>query len=581
MLYLLFGLKKNNKLFFIAFTFILFLGCTSKTDKTTNHIDIDELFTGYNDKTPGYALGIIKNGELIYTKGFGLANLDYNIRLTDSSAFYIGSMAKQFTAAALLVLEAEEKLDFKRNVNDYLPDFPTYKYPITIEHLVHHTSGIRETNSLQLFQGIDRKFEATFTTDDLYELVKNQKDLNFQPGTEYRYSSGGYAVLAKVIEKVSGMSFRDFLQEKIFNRLDMDNTFVSDNHNDVVPNRVISYWPVDKDKWERRNLVFDAYGDGGIITTVKDLTKWDKAFYADLLGVKDFEQKMYQKGVLNNNREIEYARALQIRKYRGQTMITHNGGMLGFRVDMVRFPEQNTTIILLGNSAFMDPTGDALKVADIVLKDALDTEQVVPVSSNTIKPVDLPADALREKEGFYWTDQMNYFRRITFNNDSLFLDSGNLEYKNYLVPMNANEFSLEGFSPETRLIFNVNSKNGNNNLTIKSEGLERSFRLFDPENPKEIEELSIYEGTYRSEELKSLYTIFEKEDILFLQINENHPIQIFPTIQNGVVWNGKEMLWIGFGEIKLQFDNQRNVTGLIIGDQRVSGVSFKKIDNAE
>ncbi len=249
-------------------------------------------------------------------------------------------MAKQFTTAALLILEAEGKLDFKRPVQAYLPAFPEYAWPITLQHLVHHTSGIRETNSMQLFQGIDPQFEEVFDTDDLVELVLQQKELNFAPGSEYRYSSGGYAVLAKIVEKVSGKPFPEFVEERIFRKLGMYDTRVSDDHNEIIPNRAVSYWPQGEGQWERRSQVFDAYGDGGIITTVRDLLEWDKAFYEDRLGVENFAEKMYQKGRLNSGEEIEYARALQIREFRGQRYITHNGGMLGFRVDMIRFPDK-------------------------------------------------------------------------------------------------------------------------------------------------------------------------------------------------------------------------------------------------
>ena len=558
--------------------FLIILSCTNSKMPNEDYKKIDTLFKYVNSNGPGYALGIVKNGELIYSKGYGIANLDYNIPLSDSSAFYIGSMAKQFTAAALLILESEEKLDFKKNVNDYLSDFPTYKYPITVEHLIHHISGIRETNSLQLFKGIDRKFEEVFTTEDLYELIVSQEGLNFQPGSEYRYSSGGYAVLAKIVEEISGMSFRSFLQKRIFTPLQMKNTFVSDNHNEITSNRVISYWPSSKNNWERRSLIFDAYGDGGIITTIKDLAKWDTAFYNDLLGVENFSEKMYQQGILNNNEEIEYARALQVRTYKGQKMITHNGGMLGFRVDMVRFPEQKTSIILLGNSAFLDPTGDALRVADILFKDVLTEEKISFNNADNTMPVSLSTDILKEKEGYYWTDEMNYFRRITFQNDSLFIDSGNSDYKTYLVPLGENEFYFQD-DLSTRLFFTITDSE-NYDLTIKYHKLERNFRLFNPEPPVRADELTSYQGIYKSEELKSTYKIFEKDGVLSLQINNNDPVQIFPTIRNGVVWNGKEMLWIGFGEIKFKFNSQKNVIGLTIGDQRVSGVPFKKINNA-
>ncbi len=565
-------------IFYIITFFVIMTSCYAQRSISRDRQEtIDSLLQKHNGYRPGYALGIVQNGKLVYSKGYGKANLDYGIPITDSTAFYIGSMAKQFTAAALLILEAEEKLDFKKPVTEYLPDFPTYREEITVEHLIHHTSGIRETNSLQLFKGIDREFEEVFSTDDLYELIKTQKALNFQPGLEFRYSSGGYAVLAKIIEKVSGQSLRTFLAEHIFEPLGMNDTIVCDNHNEIVPNRAVSYWPIDEEKFERRSQVFDAYGDGGIITTVQDLVKWDQAFYKDLLGIKDFAAKMYQKGVLNGGSKIDYARALNVWEYKGQKVVQHNGGMLGFRVDMARFPEQKTSIILLGNSAYLYSTWDALKIAEIVLEGVFESEvEESETLQKTLETVDIPKAISKEREGFYWTDQTNYYRRISYNNDSLFLDSGNLEQKQFLRPISQNEYVLHGSNGTTRLYFA--SKKSKTPLRIDFGGVRRDFRKFDATPPQDLNELIGYFGVYQSEELNATYSFFAKKEKLYMQINSNQPMQVYPVEANSnVVWNGKQMLWIGFGEIKFDIDGQGLVNGFIIGDQRVGGVPFTKI----
>ncbi|MEM7381512.1 MAG: serine hydrolase domain-containing protein [Bacteroidota bacterium] len=397
--------------------FFSFSGASQQTTLDEKLRSVSELLKPYDRLGPGYAIGIIKDGEMIFSKGYGYANLDHNIAISDSSIFYIGSMAKQFTAAALLILEEEGKLDFKKEVRYYLPEFPEYDWPIRVEHLVHHTSGIRETNSLQLFQGVDLKFEEVFDTDDLVDLVLSQKELNFQPGEQFRYSSGGYAVLAKIVEIISGSDLRKFLKERVFEPLGMQNTFVSNNHNEIVKNRVTSYWP-DGDGWERRSLVFNAYGDGGIMTSVRDLEKWDKAFYRDILGVKDFAKKMYQKGMLNNGNESEYARALIVMKYRGHEMITHNGGMLGFRVDMIRFPAERLSIIALGNSAFMNPTWQvAVKIADLFL-DPVDMGGEEQLSEETQKiPIVKPESII----GKYFFDDLNNWKERLRLKTTLFI----------------------------------------------------------------------------------------------------------------------------------------------------------------
>ncbi|XLS27801.1 serine hydrolase domain-containing protein [Flavobacteriaceae bacterium M23B6Z8] len=537
---------------------------------------VDSLFQKYQaPDSPGYALGIIEDGALLYSKGYGMANLEHGIPLSDSSAIYIGSMAKQFTTAALLILESQGKIDLSKPVKEYLPEFPVYADTITVNHLIHHTSGIRETNSMQLFQGIDRNFEEVFDTGDLYELILQQENLNFKPGSEFRYSSGGYAVLAKMVERMTEKDFRSYLNEVIFEPLGMKNTFVSDNRHEIVPNRAASYWPTNEGTYELRNQLFEAYGDGGIITTVKDLAKWDRAFYEDLLGVEDFAQKMYNKGTLENGEEIEYARALQVRNYKGLQMITHNGGMLGFRVDMVRFPEIKTSFILLGNSAYLDPTGDILKIADIWL-DAHFAEIPATTQKKTeTSEIKVAPETLTTYTGYYWTDEANYYRRITLRNDSLFLDSGNPDFASYLMPISQTEFLIKDFFIPAR--FKFDPKNIKKELTAIFGNTHRNFRKFDPTPPASIEDLIPYLGSYRSEELSSTYRIYKDSGRIYLQINRKKPLQLFPVPTNSnVVWNGKKMVWIGFGELKFEFENPNTVSALYIGDARVSGIRFDK-----
>ncbi|WP_282160367.1 serine hydrolase domain-containing protein [Ulvibacterium marinum] len=482
---------------------------------------VNQLLKPYDRLGPGYAIGIIKDGELIFSKGYGYANLDHNVTITDSSIFYIGSMAKQFTAAGLLILAEEGKLDFKKEVGHYLPEFPEYDWPILVEHLVHHTSGIRETNSLQLFQGVDLKFEEVFDTQDLLDLVLSQKELNFQPGEQFRYSSGGYAVLAKIIERISGTGFRKFLKERVFDPLGMHNTFVSDNHNEIIKNRVTSYWPVG-DTWERRSLIFNAYGDGGIMTSVQDLVKWDKAFYQDILGVKDFAKKMYKRGILNNGNEIDYARALQVMEHKGHEMVTHNGGMLGFRVDMVRFPKERLSIIVLGNSAFMNPTWQvAVPIADLFLKPREPLTEVILEGKRKIENPD-------SFVGKYFFDDLNNWKEISFRNDSLYMN-GNTP----LTLLFKNEFTATVFGLSTSVKFV-----GDSTMIIKDRFKTISGHRFDDMPPRTLEDLKKYIGRYRSSELNADHQIYQDGGRLLIRIADNAPIILFPDpIDKRINWN--------------------------------------------
>lgn len=541
---------------------------------------IDQRFQQYNRAgSPGFAIGIIKDGTLIFSKGYGHANLDYNIPISDSSLFYIGSMAKQFTTAALLILEAEGKIDFTQTVQTYLPDFPVYEQPITVKHLIHHTSGIRGTNSLQLLQGVDLQFEEVFDTDDLHDLIVAQKELNFPPGQQYRYSSGCYAVLAKVVEAISGKDFRTFLEEKIFNPLGMDHTFVCDDHNEVIPNRVTSYWQIGDQKWERRSVIFDAYGDGGIMTCVNDLVQWDKAFYEDLLGVEHFADKMYTRGILNNGDTIGYAFALNISNYKGQPVIYHNGGMLGYRVDMMRFPEQQFSVIALANGAGMYPTSESVRIANIFLKDVFEENSINPsqLTANEIIPSSPDINKLEQMTGYYWRDDVNNYRRITRSNDSIFLDYGSLRGKVYLKPTGNHRFAITDTNPIDFIRWSKDLKR--TVLEFHHGNVKIPLRKFNPTPPQQLSDVTPYVGKYYSPELGATYNFHIINNEFRLQVNDNKALTLFPISEKSrIVWNGKKMCWLGFGEIKFQVEADGKVNSFRIGDSRVAGVEFVRTE---
>ena len=534
---------------------------------------MDQLFESYQSlDNPGYVVGIIQNGKLIYKKGFGSANLDYNIPLTDTSMFYIGSMAKQFTAAALLVLEAKGLLDIQKPVRHYLPDFPEYGDTIKVYHLIHHTSGIRETNSLQLFQGIDLKFEAVFDTDDLYQLVLQQKALNFKPGTEYRYSSGGYAVLAKIIEKISGQSLRSFLHDHIFGPLNMTKTFVCDNHNEIIPNRVVSYWPVGK-QYERRSLVFDAYGDGGIMTCLVDLIKWDQIFYKGWPELPNFAEQMYEKGILNNGTAINYANALNVWEYQGKKVVQHNGGMLGFRVDLVRFPDQRFSVIALANMAFSNPTRKALEIAEWYFP-KIPSKVEVPMEENNLSDLKIDTLLLKNREGVYWSDDINKWCRLSYEKGGLFLDYGDLSQRKKMQFLSQDTLKLG----ENTIVFSQNK--GSFIMKLSKGGNLLTYHSFDPTPPSSFAEVEKLVGSYYSSELDATYQFYHKDNTFQLKINDNDPIELFPIPESSrVIWNSKRMVWIGFAELKFDENEKGQIVGFRIGDGRVKNVPFKKKTN--
>jgi CubicO group peptidase (beta-lactamase class C family) len=348
----------------------------SLTDK------IDRLFVEWNKpNSPGCALGVIKDGQFIYKKGYGMANLDYNIPIDSKTVFYIASMSKQFTATSIALLAEQGKLSLNDDIRRYLPEMPQYQNPITISHLIHHTSGIRDYIVLKYLFGFptesinsDAEMYETMarTTDkEVFELIARQKALNFAPGEQHMYSNSNYILLAEIVKRVSGKSLREFADENIFQPLGMINTHYYEDLTVVVKNRATGYSPRKDGSFAPVPTNNGTVGPAGVLTTVEDLLLWDRNFYGNKLGKggQDLINLVLTSGAINNGEKLRYAFGLVHYKYNGLNAVGHDGGFFGFKTSMNRFPEQRFTVICLCNSrnAPMDALAD--QVADIYLAD--------------------------------------------------------------------------------------------------------------------------------------------------------------------------------------------------------------------
>jgi CubicO group peptidase (beta-lactamase class C family) len=316
---------------------------------------IDSLFSSLDrSNAPGCAVGVARAGDLVFERGYGMGNLDHRIPLDGSSVFYLASVSKQFTAAAVLVAEHEGILSRDDLVREHIPEFPDYGEPVTIRHLVHHTSGVRDYLTLMWLAGTP--LENVLSDDDMLGLIHRQKELNFPPGSEYLYSNSGYVLLAEIVRRATGRSLREYADEKIFRPLAMVDTHFHDDRHHVVARRVFSYDPGEAGDWRTNYLMnFDKVGDGGLYSTVRDLARWDAAFYEDRLGVPGFADAMYERGVLKSGDTIAYAAGLAVDEWRGVRRVEHSGGLMAFRTQITRYPDERMTTILLCNTGALPP----------------------------------------------------------------------------------------------------------------------------------------------------------------------------------------------------------------------------------
>lgn len=377
------------------------------------HQEIDNLFVEWeNDQSPGAAIGIIKEGKLIYSKAYGIANLDYGIPITNDSKFYIASTSKQFTAACIALLSIEGKIGLDDNIREYIPEIPDYGKEITIRHLVHHTSGLRDYLVLMYLAG--ESFEDYFSIRDGIKKLEKQKALNFSPGEKYQYSNSGYILLAEIVNRTSGLTIRQYAEKNIFQVLGMTNTFFNDDHKEITKNRVISYQSQADGTYKRFLQNFDALGDGNLLTTVNDLFLWDQNFYNKTLGGKELEDIMLTPGVLNNGDTLDYAFGLIHGEYKGLKTISHGGGMLGFSTQFVRFPKLGFSVIVLANRLDANASHKAFQIADILLEDKFvdqsekkETKGNIPNTKNTKKNIDPSKLKLEDYIGRFYSEELD------------------------------------------------------------------------------------------------------------------------------------------------------------------------------
>ena len=488
---------------------------------------IDSLFLEWNKpETPGCAIGIVKDGEFIYSNGYGIADLEHDIEITPSSVFYIGSVSKQFVTFSILLLEEQGKLDLDDRIQKYLPDFPDYNSNLTIRNFIHHTSGVRDYLTLMYLKG--RNYLDNADVDEVYELIKKQKELNFIPGEKYLYSNSCYFMLAMIIEKAAGQSLKDFAHENIFQPLGMKNSLFYDDNTDLIKNRVFSYEKKNnEDGFNNLIMRFDLVGSGGVYSSIEDLFLWDQNFYNNKLGKggQSIIDKMHEEGLLNNGESSGYAFALNNGTYKGLKTVSHGGALAGYRAQLMRFPDEAFSVIVLSNRGDANPTAKSFQIADILLKDRFveksETKEIKTEKSKDVSPVE--KFNLNQLVGNYEI-QTGVVLEITLENDSL----------NVLQTWNNSSYSITNTSENTYEIPNDNSiqfvfsqlkDNSTQILTVFQNGNETTCKR---KKQLDLSSLNLedYIGKFYSEELDVTYSLFLEEGALKVKVANYDPLEL-------------------------------------------------------
>ena len=534
-----------------AFTAAMSFG---QTDAGELERKVDRVFAAYDKPdSPGCVVGVVRDGEFIYKKGYGTASLELGVPLTPQSVFYMGSVSKQFTAASVVLAAEQGLLSLDDDIRKYVPELPYYGKTITLRQMLHHTSGFRDILGLLLLAG--RNFEDIHPTPELLDLLSRQKALNYQPGDEFLYSNTNYFLMSVVIRRAAGKPLSQFAEENIFKPLGMTHTRFYDDHSVIVPGRVPAYEPrldgsgfrVD---WSTN---FDKIGDGGLMSSVDDLLLWDRNFYNNKLGKGTLLKELQTQGVLNNGKQIEYALGLFLSTYRGLPVVGHGGALFGYRTEILRFPQQKFSVITLCNVGTSDPNSLCDQVAEIYLAGQLSSDSA-------------PAAAKVDPQPF-----AGWYRNLESHSVlQLSVVDGELEaFGTHFKPRDATHFfGVPATDESPEIVFNGLQNSGMRFTLNFKDTAPQTFERYEPLKAS-AENFAPYAGEYTSAELQATYRFAIKDGKLTLTTNWQEPAVLEPTVLDE--FQGP------FGTaIVFRRDRKGHVIGCDLFAGRVRNITFAK-----
>jgi CubicO group peptidase (beta-lactamase class C family) len=530
---------------------------------------VDQIFSEFiNSGSPGASVAVFKNGEIIFKNGYGLANLEYDIPVTPSTIFHVASVSKQFTAFVIADLAEKGKISLDDDIRKLLPEVPDFGQTITIRHLIHHISGLRDQWELLSMAGW--RLDDVITKEHIMKMVKHQKELNFEPGSRYLYCNTGYTLLAEIVSRVTGKSFPQYTNEAIFEPLGMFNTHFHDDHEKIVQNRAYSYYIDENYKFRKSVLSYANAGATSLFTTVEDLSKWIRNFETCKVGGSSVIEQILKKGILNSGREIRYAFGLSHGKYKGLNTISHSGGDAGFRSFLVHFPEYNYGIAVLSNLASFSPSGAAYKVADIFLKDYLEKEKPEEKADEIVeerKFVKIDPEILKRYTGKFRL-QNGFVFEIAVEADRLKIGEPG-EQKFEMLPESETKFYVKTMS--TEILFQEDSSGKYHQFLLKRTGGQMTGKKIEEEKISS-DHISEFTGDYYSEELGTAYTIVVKNNSL-IAVHRRHN-DIFLSFSEKDNFMGNR--WF-FRRVNFIRNEDNKITGFKLTGSRVWNLKFEKI----
>ena len=499
---------------------IVVLGLSATGATTTPAFDVkavDAVFGDYDKPaTPGCIVGVLRAGEILYSRGYGRANVEHDVAFTTRTVFDIGSTSKQVVAAAIVLLGQDGTLTLDDDIRKHLPEMPDYGTTITIRHLLTHTSGLRDYIALMTLGGW--QVEDLTTPAQALDVVRRQKGLDFAPGTEFAYSNTGFFLASLIVERASGKPLAAFARERLFTPLGMTSTRYMDDHSAVLPHRATGYGPAEggfrvaMSNWEQ-------LGDGAVQTSLDDLSKWDANFYSATVGGRALVEALTTVHRLKSGAATTYGLGLFVDEYRGLPVVRHGGAWAGYRAELLRFPAERLSIAVLCNRWDASPDVRANRLADVVLQPRFTTAAAPPLDA----PAPADTTSLAKFAGVYWSDEQMQALRLVKGAQGLALAS-----ERELRPLTDTGDGTYGV-PGTRLRF----------VDAAPRRIERlgrgggSFSMIavDPWTPDHAT-LDRYAGVWISEELQARWVIERDGDGLVVKDLRAAPRRWTPALRD-------------------------------------------------
>lgn len=323
--------------------------------------EIQKLLSQYDGKSPGCAVVAIHKGDSIFEHVSGFANVEKDILITSTSNFRLASVSKQFTAVGVLVLLQQGKLRLEQKLTDFFPEFPAYGKDISLYHLLTHTSGLKDYEELM-------NSNTPITDNGVLTLLTREESGYFTPGSKYQYSNGGYCLLKLIIERVSEISFGNFMREHVFGPLEINTTCINEDGLQNIQDRVFGYSYRDGAFIQTdQDMTSTTTGDGGIYSSIRDMAKWDRVFYTDRVLSKEYRDTLFTKHVRTDESDgSSYGFGLFLKKWGEKEIAYHGGESIGFRIGMCTIPADELTVIFLSNRREGDGAETAQKIAEIL-----------------------------------------------------------------------------------------------------------------------------------------------------------------------------------------------------------------------